>query len=82
MKKVLLAAVFLVGIGFSQAQEAKDPMQDKDLMTWYHKDFATTKVYGVNKDYNLTFINNTDWYDMTRHILVANNTKSYYYNHK
>lgn len=51
MKKVLLAAVFLVGFGFSHAQEAKadtDPMKDKDLMTWYHKDFATTKVYGVN----------------------------------
>lgn len=25
-----------------------DPMQDKDLMTWYHKDFASTNVYGVN----------------------------------
>ncbi|WP_263602529.1 S8 family serine peptidase [Chryseobacterium sp. PET-29] len=53
MKKVLLAAIFLVGLGFSHAQEAKadsDPMKDKDLMTWYHKDFATTKIYGVNTD--------------------------------
>ncbi|SMP30053.1 S8 family serine peptidase [Chryseobacterium profundimaris] len=53
MKKVLLAAVFLVGFGFSHAQEAKtdsDPMKNKDLMTWYHKDFATTKVYGVNTE--------------------------------
>ncbi|MEA1848464.1 S8 family serine peptidase [Chryseobacterium sp. MHB01] len=53
MKKVLLAAIFLVGFGFSHAQEAKadsDPMKDKDLMTWYHKDFATTKIYGVNTD--------------------------------
>lgn len=53
MKKVLLAAVFLVGFGFSHAQEAKadsDPMKNKDLMTWYHKDFATTKIYGVNTD--------------------------------
>ncbi|MCF2219927.1 S8 family serine peptidase [Chryseobacterium sp. PS-8] len=56
MKKVLLAAVFLVGIGFSQAQEVKDPMQDKDLMTWYHKDFATTKVYGVNTENAYKFL--------------------------
>lgn len=51
MKKVLLAAVFLAGFGFSHAQSAKgatDPDKDKDLMTWYHKDFGTTKVYGVN----------------------------------
>jgi len=51
MKKVLLAAVFLAGFGFSNAQSAKgatDPNEDKDLMTWYHKDFGTTKVYGVN----------------------------------
>lgn len=52
MKKVLLAAVFLAGFSFSSAQEVKaqtlDPKNDKDLMTWYHKDFATSKVYGVN----------------------------------
>lgn len=59
MKKVLLAAVFLVGFGFSNAQEVKagtDPMQDKDLMTWYHKDFATTKVYGVNTENAYKFL--------------------------
>ncbi len=59
MKKVLLAAVFLVGFGFSHAQEAKtdtDPMKDKDLMTWYHKDFAATKVYGVNTDNAYKFL--------------------------
>lgn len=53
MKKVLLAAIFLVGFGFSHAQEAKadsDPMKNKDLMTWYHKDFAATKIYGVNTE--------------------------------
>lgn len=35
---------------FSQKDAASslDPMQDKDLMTWYHKDFASTNVYGVN----------------------------------
>lgn len=52
MKKVLLAAVFLAGFSFSFAQESKaksiDPKEDKDLMTWYHKDFSTSKVYGVN----------------------------------
>lgn len=54
MKKVLLAAVFLAGFSFTYAQESKvqtlDPKEDKDLMTWYHKDFATAKVYGVNTE--------------------------------
>jgi subtilisin family serine protease len=54
MKKVLLAAVFLAGFSFSFAQEAQgvkaDQNEDKDLMTWYHKDFATSKVYGVNTE--------------------------------
>ena len=30
------------------AVSALDPMSDKDLMTWYHKDFSATNVYGVN----------------------------------
>ena len=54
MKKLVLAAVFLAGFSFTYAQESKDsavdPKQDKDLMTWYHKDFATSKVYGVNTE--------------------------------
>jgi cell wall-associated protease len=54
MKKVLLAAVFLAGFSFTYAQESKaqtlDPNEDKDLMTWYHKDFSTAKVYGVNTE--------------------------------
>lgn len=34
---------------FAQTATAPtDPMQDKDLMTWYHKDFASSNVYGVN----------------------------------
>lgn len=45
MKKILLAAVLLGGLQLSFAQEEK---KDKDLMTWYHKDFTTSKVYGVN----------------------------------
>lgn len=52
MKKIVLAAVFLAGFSFTYAQESKaaavDPKEDKDLMTWYHKDFAASKVYGVN----------------------------------
>ncbi|MDQ1097134.1 MULTISPECIES: S8 family serine peptidase [Chryseobacterium] len=52
MKKILLAAVFLTGFSYGFAQQAQekklDPNEDKDLMTWYHKDFATTKVYGIN----------------------------------
>ncbi|UMQ41465.1 S8 family serine peptidase [Chryseobacterium sp. Y16C] len=53
MKKILLAAVFLAGFSFTYAQEAKgnvDPKEDKDLMTWYHKDFSSAKVYGVNTE--------------------------------
>ncbi|SFH94521.1 S8 family serine peptidase [Halpernia frigidisoli] len=50
MKKLFISALFLSGfLSFAQtAVSTLDPMQDKDLMTWYHKDFATSKVYGVN----------------------------------
>ena len=50
MKKIIIAATFLsaFSLGFAQEKAALDPMQDKDLMTWYHKDFASTNVYGVN----------------------------------
>ncbi|MDN5627837.1 MAG: S8 family serine peptidase, partial [Weeksellaceae bacterium] len=35
--------------GFANvAAQTVAPEQDNDLKTWYHKDFATTKVYGVN----------------------------------
>lgn len=53
MKKIVLAAVFLAGFSYSHAQSTKvavDPKEDKDLMTWYHKDFSTSKVYGVNTE--------------------------------
>lgn len=60
MKKLFLAAVFLTGFTMSYAQEtsakATDPKSDKDLMTWYHKDFATTKVYGVNTENAYKFL--------------------------
>lgn len=51
MKKILLAAGLLAGLSGVNAQKkdsTKDKMKGKDLMTWYHKDFATTNVYGVN----------------------------------
>lgn len=54
MKKIVLAAVILAGLNLNYAQQATvitaDPKEDKDLMTWYHKDFATSKVYGVNTE--------------------------------
>lgn len=60
MKKVLLAAVFLAGFNSVFAQEAQtksvDPKEDKDLMTWYHKDFGTTKVYGINTENAYKFL--------------------------
>lgn len=45
MKKIIIAASFLATFGFAFAQDKK---QDNDLKTWYHKDFASTQVYGVN----------------------------------
>lgn len=45
MKKIVIAALFLAGFGFGFSQETKE---DKDLKTWYHKDYASTQVYGVN----------------------------------
>lgn len=58
MKKVLLAAVFFAGFTYSSAQQstAVDKNEDKDLMTWYHKDFATTKVYGINTENAYKFL--------------------------
>lgn len=50
MKKLFIAVSFFTGMGFTLAQAKTDKNQDKDLMTWYHKDFATTNVYGVNTD--------------------------------
>ncbi|WP_312076544.1 S8 family serine peptidase [Chryseobacterium sp.] len=60
MKKIFLAAVFLTGFTMTYAQEssakAADPKEDKDLMTWYHKDFSTSKVYGVNTENAYKFL--------------------------
>lgn len=49
MKKIFIAASFLLNLGVAFAQNQQvDKMHDKDLMTWYHKDFAATNVYGIN----------------------------------
>ncbi len=48
MKKILIAASFLSIIGTVTAQQTVDPLKDNDLKTWYHKDYSSTKVYGVN----------------------------------
>lgn len=50
MKKIFIAACFITGFAtFAQNENpVLDQMQDKDLMTWYHKDFASSNVYGVN----------------------------------
>lgn len=46
MKKIAIAALFLMGFVQTYAQE--NNVEDKDAMTWYHKDFKTSKVYGIN----------------------------------
>lgn len=50
MKKILIAAYFMTGFAtFAQTTEAPlDPMKDQKLMTWYHQDFGSSNVYGVN----------------------------------
>lgn len=45
MKRILIAVSFFAGFAMITAQESS---ADKDLMTWYHKDFTSSKVYGVN----------------------------------
>ena len=59
MKKFFISALFLSGfLGLAQSTtKALDPKHDKDLMTWYHKDFATTHVYGVNTQNAYKFLN-------------------------
>lgn len=56
MKKILIAAAFYGGFALMTAQAVVAPENDKDLKTWYHKDFATTKVYGVNTENAYKFL--------------------------
>ncbi len=55
MKHLLIAAAFYAGFATVAAQSAT-PEKDKDLKTWYHKDYATTKVYGVNTENAYKFL--------------------------
>ncbi len=55
MKHLLIAAAFYAGFAQVAAQTAT-PQQDKDQKTWYHKDYATTKVYGVNTENAYKFL--------------------------
>jgi len=54
MKKILIAAAFYAGFATIAAQAASP--NDKDQKTWYHKDYATTKVYGVNTENAYKFL--------------------------
>ncbi len=58
MKRLFIATSFLFGFGLFSAQSATavEPAKDKDLMTWYHKDFSATKVYGINTDNAYKFL--------------------------
>jgi cell wall-associated protease len=56
MKKILIAAAFYSGFAMIAAQSVVAPENDKDLKTWYHKDYATTKVYGVNTENAYKFL--------------------------
>lgn len=55
MKHLLIAAAFYAGVATIAAQTAT-PENDKDLKAWYHKDYATTKVYGVNTENAYKFL--------------------------
>ncbi|WP_313100648.1 S8 family serine peptidase [Epilithonimonas sp.] len=54
MKKLLIAAAFYAGFATIAAQTATP--NDKDQKTWYHKDYTTTKVYGVNTENAYKFL--------------------------
>jgi cell wall-associated protease len=50
MKRILIAGLFMPGLTVFAQENGKtlEPIQDKDLMTWYHKDFSSTNIYGIN----------------------------------
>ena len=54
MKKILIAAVFFAAYSTGFSQENKT--EDKDLMTWYHKDFGSTKVHGISTQNAIKFL--------------------------
>jgi cell wall-associated protease len=62
MKKLFVAAFFMTSFAaFSQTEVATlDPMKDKDLMTWYHKDFVSVNVYGINTQNAYKYLESKD----------------------
>jgi len=55
MKKFFISAVFLTAFSLGYSQQAPG-QEDTDMENWYHKDFATTNVYGVNTDNAYKFL--------------------------
>lgn len=55
MKQLLIAAAFF-GSFATIAAQAATPKNDNDQKTWYHKNYATTKVYGVNTENAYKFL--------------------------
>lgn len=55
MKKLVVSILFFVGFVFTNAQNEDDKI-DKDLMTWYHKDFSQTNIYGINTQNAIKFL--------------------------
>lgn len=47
MKKIFIPIALFVGF-MAIAQETTEAVKQNDLKTWYHKDFVTTNVYGIN----------------------------------
>ena len=55
MRKFFISAAFLTAFTFGFSQQTAEK-HDKDSETWYHKDFATTKVYGINTEKAYNFL--------------------------
>ncbi|WP_407480944.1 S8 family serine peptidase [Elizabethkingia meningoseptica] len=55
MRKFFISAAFLTAFTFGFSQQTAEK-HDKDSETWYHKDFATTKVYGINTEKAYKFL--------------------------
>lgn len=58
MKRILIAGLFMTGLTVFAQEKGKtlEPMQDKDLMTWYHKDFSSSNIYGINTQNTYKFL--------------------------
>ncbi|MGU3376997.1 S8 family serine peptidase [Chryseobacterium sp. M5A1_1a] len=52
MKKIIVTTFFLTACNVTIAQQRPNDTENtgRDLMTWYHKDFKSSKVYGINTE--------------------------------